>query len=125
MDDETPHGGAGKAHRQESLAGELRGLADDARAFALAEFAYQKSRATYAGKQAAIVAGLVGAALVLLFFALEALVFGAILALAPRLGAVGATATVTVALLAAAVLAVAVALVRWQRMKARIAQEDD
>lgn len=110
---------------QESLADELRGFTEDARAYASAEFAYQKSRATYAGKQALIAAGLAGAALVFLFFALEALVFGAIIVLAPSLTPLGATAAVTGSLVAAALLLFALAMFRWRRMKAKIAEQDD
>jgi len=113
------------APEEESLADELRGLADDAKALAQAEFAYQKSRATYAGKQAAIVAALGGGALVFLFFAVEALVFGAILALAPRLTALGATAAVAGSLVAMALLCVVVAFVRWKRMTAKIAEQSN
>lgn len=110
---------------RESIADELRGLVEDARDLALAEFAYQKSRATYAGVQAAIVVGLVGAALALLFLAIEALVFGAILALSPQLGPIGATGAVIACLLFAALLLVMVALFRWKRMKVQISRQDD
>ena len=120
-----PHGRARRAHEEESLSDELRSLADDARALAKAEFAYHKSRATYAGKQALIAAALTGAALVFLFFAVEAVVFGAILALSPSLSPMGATAAVTGGLAGAAVLCVALALFRWKRMKAKIAEQDD
>jgi hypothetical protein len=125
MDDELLSEATGSEAERESLSDELRGLAEDARAFARAELAYQKSRASYAGKQTAIIAGCVGAALVFLFFAVEALVFGAILALTPGLGAIGATAAVVGSLLLAALLVVAVARLRWNRMKAKIAQQDD
>ena len=126
MDNEDlQFGGTLNAPEKESVADELRGLASDARALAQAEFVYQKSRAAYACKQAAIIAGLVGAALVFLFFAVEALVFGAILALAPRLTALGATAAVTGSLVAAALLCVALALYRWKRMKAKITEQGD
>lgn len=124
-DEDLPFAGTLNTPEKESLGDELRGLADDARALAQAEFAYQKSRATYAGKQVAIIAGLGGGALVFLFFAVEALVFGAVLTLAPRLTPLGATAAVTGCLVAAALLCVALALFRWKRMKAKITEQDD
>lgn len=124
-DQDPPPTSPDNARVRESIADELRGLAQDARALAAAELAYQKSRATYAGVQAAIVAGLVGGALVLLFFAVEALVFGAILTLTPRLGPLGATAAVTASLLCIALLLLVMALIRWKRMKAQISRQDD
>jgi hypothetical protein len=126
MDNEdTAFAGTMKGQKDESLTDELRGLAADTRALAHAEFAYQKSRASYAGKQAAIVAGLVGAALIFLFFAVEALVFGAILALTPRLTPLGAMGAVTGGLIVAALACVAFALFRWKRMKAKITEQSN
>ncbi|MDG2004255.1 MAG: phage holin family protein [Novosphingobium sp.] len=124
-DDDLPRAGSLDASQPETLADELRGLADNARALAQAEFAYQKSRASYAGKQVGIIAVLVGGALVFLFFAVEALVFGAVLTLAPRLSALGATAVVTASLVIAALLCVALALFRWKKMKAKITEQGD
>jgi len=126
MDDEdSAQGGSLNSREQETLADEFKGLVSDAQAFAQAEFAYQKSRASYAGKQALIAAGLVGAGLVFLFFAVEALVFGALLALAESLTPLGATAAVTAILVAAALLCMLLALIRWKRMKAKIGEQDD
>lgn len=103
----------------------MRALADDARTLAQAELAYQKSRATYAGKQALFIAASLGAALVFLFFAVEALVLGAVLALTPLLSAWGATAAVTAILVLAALLAVVTALARWRTMKTKITEQGD
>jgi hypothetical protein len=126
MDEEDlPFARTVDASEPESLVDELRELADDAQALARAEFAYQKSRASYAGKQALIIAGFGGAALVFLFFAVEALVFGAILTLAPHLTALVATAAVMGVLVAAALLCAALALFRWRRMKTKIAERGD
>jgi len=124
-EDDLPKKSAMRVEREETIAEELRGLADDARALAQAEFAYQKSRASYAGRQALIIAILGGAALVFLFFAVEALVFGAILALTPKLTALGATAAVTGGLGAAALISVLVAFGTWKRMKSKISERDD
>ncbi len=101
--------------RERSLVFDLRQLAEDARALALAELAYQKSRAAYAGKGLRGVAILGLLALVLGFFALIALTVGLIAGLTPRLGALGATAAVSVALLAIAMICAVLALLSWKR----------
>lgn len=122
--DQTEHPFA-SAHEEEvgeqSLPDELRRLADDARSLAEAEFAYQKSRATYAGKQVAIIAVLGVVAAVFLFFALMALVVGTVIALASALGAWGSMAVVTGVLVAIAIGCVIVAILRWKSMMAVIA----
>lgn len=126
MDDPNlPTTGTSPAPEEEGLVDELRALADDARTLAQAELAYQKSRATYAGKQALFIAASLGAALVFLFFAVEALVLGAVLALTPLLSAWGATAAVTAILVLAALLAVVTALARWRTMKTKITEQGD
>jgi hypothetical protein len=101
-----------------SLAADLRQLAEDGRTFVEAELAYHKSRAAVAGVGARGVAGWGALALALVFFALMALVVGALLALAPLLGGWGAMLAVTLALLLLATLAGWTALRRWRKMQA-------
>jgi hypothetical protein len=89
--------------RQRSLNEDLHQLAQDARAYAEAEFQFQKSRAAYAASASKNIAIYAVAALVLVFFAVMALVVGLVIALAPLITAWGSTAVVTLALLGLAV----------------------
>lgn len=83
-----------------TLAEDLRDLAEEAKALALAELAYQKSRATYAASEAKGIAILAVVALVFVFFAVMAFVVGLVIALGPLLTAWGAMVVVTLGLLA-------------------------
>jgi len=82
-----------------SLAQDLRQLADEAKTFAQAELAFQKSRAAFVGAETRNIALLLIVAAVLVFFAFMAFVVGTVIALGPLLGPWGAMATVTLALL--------------------------
>ena len=104
--------------RARSLADDVRNLVGDGRVLLEAELAYQKSRAAVAGAGAKGIAGWGTLALVLVYFALMALVLGLLLALAPLIGGWGAMAAVTLGLLAFAGLSGWIALRRWKRMKA-------
>ncbi|MEO6717827.1 MAG: phage holin family protein [Novosphingobium sp.] len=106
---------------QASLFDEIRDLIGDGRALAEAEFAWQKARVKFAGKQAGRIALLGLLAIALAFCALMALVFGTVLALVPILSAWGAMAAVTGGLLIAAGLAALVAVLRVRRMTRLIA----
>ena len=110
--------------RDRSLADDIRQLAEDGKAYAEAELAYQKSRAALAGRTAKSMAGWIALALSLVFFALMALVMGLLLILAPLIGAVGATVLVILALMAAAALSGWVAVRRWQAMSRRLSEDD-
>ena len=101
---------------ERSLSEDLRRLAEDARALSEAEFAYQKSRAAFAGQEVKRIAILGLLAGVLVFFALMALTLGLVLALTPWLTAWGATAVVVGGLLFAAVLCGLLAAALWKRM---------
>jgi hypothetical protein len=90
--------------RDRSLNEDLYRLAQDARAYAEAEFQFQKSRTAYALSASKSVVVYAIAALVLVFFAVMALVVGLVIALAPLVTAWGSTAIVTLALLGIAVL---------------------
>lgn len=90
--------------RDRSLPDDVRGLAEQARTFAQAELAYQKTRASYLGSEARTIAMLGALAAGLAFFALIGLVVGLILALAPLITAWGSTALVCGVLLIAALV---------------------
>ena len=107
--------------RDRSLLEDLRELARDARTYAEAELAFQKSRATYAGDEVKSIAISIAAAAALVFFALMALVLGALLALTPLITAWGATALVFAVLLIGAVIFAFGARSRWRRMKSLMA----
>lgn len=110
---------------ERSLVDDLRELASDGRTLLEAEIAYQKSRAMLAGSTAKSIAGWLALALALVFFSLMALTVGAVLALVPLLGALGATVVVVLVLLAAAALSARVAIRRWRVMTERISESTD
>jgi predicted RND superfamily exporter protein len=90
-----------------SLRDDITALVDDARTYAEAEIAFQKTRASLAGKKAGRVLVLLVLALVLLHIALIALAVGAVIALAPLVTIWGAIAIVV------GVLLIGVALLVW------------
>jgi hypothetical protein len=102
--------------RERSFENDLRDLARHARDYATAEFAFQRTRVTYAGKASLAIAVFFVVAIVLLLFTVMALVFGAILALTPLVTAWGATGLVCLFLLAAAAICFVTALNRWRTM---------
>ena len=106
--------------RERSLVEDLRQLAQEGRAAAEAEIAYQKSRAAVAGQGMKAIAALGALALVLLVFALMALVFGVVLALAELVGAWAATAIVVLGLILAAGLCAMLAGARWKALSRRL-----
>jgi|SRR5579871_3748955 len=101
---------------ERSLEDDLRDLAGHARDYARAEFAFQKARLAFAGKSAAWITAWVVAALVLLFFALMALILGAIVTLAPLITALGATLAVFGFLLVLAAICGLGALRKWRAL---------
>lgn len=103
---EDEDGGNGFA----SLRDDITVLVEDARTYAEAEFAFQKTRASLAGKTAGRAAALLVLALVLLHIALIALAVGAVIALAPLVTIWGAIAIV-VGVLLIGVLALVLAAV--------------
>lgn len=106
-----------------SLVEDLRLLAEEAKRLAQAEFAFQKSRAAYAGAESRTISLLLALAAVLVFFALMALVVGMVIALGPLLGPWGAMAVVTVMLLLLSGGCAIVARSRFRRMMAIISDE--
>lgn len=109
---------------ERSLVDDVRQLATDGRTLLEAELAYQKSRAVVAGQAAKGVAGWGALALALVFFALMALVMGLVLVLAEAIGALWATVAAFVGLLAIAALCGWIALRRWQRASAQLAETE-
>jgi hypothetical protein len=111
--------------RERSLAEDLRQLAEDGKAYAEAELAFQKSRAALAGQgiKGIAIFGLLAAALV--FFALMALTLGLVLALTPLLGAWGAMGASFAGLLVLAGICTMVASLRFKRMMRFLARQDE
>ncbi len=99
-----------------TLGEDLRELIDQGKVLAEAELAWQKSRAAFAGSQAGGIALLAALAMALAFFALMALTFGLVLALAPLLTAWGAMGAVAGGLLLAALFCGAAASLRVRRV---------
>lgn len=122
MDDETPPLIAPSASdaAERSLVDDVRQMVDDGRTLLEAELAYQKSRALVAGQGVKGIAGWAALALVLVFFALMALVMGLVLALSELVGGWIATVIVVAALLLAAALSALAAGKRWKRMSAQL-----
>ncbi len=89
-----------------ALKDDLTALVEDARTYAAAEIAFQKTRAGLAGKKAGRALIYLVLALVLLNLALIALAVGAVIALAPLVTIWGAIAIVVGVLLAGVVLLV-------------------
>lgn len=83
-----------------TLRDDVAALVEDARTYAEAEIAFQKTRASLAGKRAGRALVLLVLALVLLHIALIALAVGAVIALAPLITIWGAIAIVVGVLLA-------------------------
>lgn len=107
--------GEDAAARERSLTDDLRLLADDARAYASAEFAFQKSRAFHAGQELKRAVIFTALAVACVIVALMALTMGTVLALTPLLGAWGATGAVVLFLLAAAGIFALIASTRLRR----------
>ena len=103
--------------RDRSLVDDLRHLAEDGKAYADAELAFQKARAAVAAESAKSIAIFGALAAVLVFFALMALTLGLVLALTPLLGAWGAMGASFGALLLLAGICALIAGARFKRMK--------
>lgn len=108
---------------ERSLVDDVRQLVEDGRTLVEAELAYQKSRAVVAGQAAKSVAAWAALALAMAFFALMALVLGLILILTSLIGPIGAALAVVMGLLFLAGVTGMMALRRWQRAAALLADE--
>jgi hypothetical protein len=87
-----------------SLIEDVRLLAGEARAYAQAELAYQKARAAYAGAETRNIAIMGVSAAVLVFFAVMALVLGAVIAVGTVIGPWLSMIAVPVAILVVAAI---------------------
>lgn len=86
------------------LKDEIAALIDDGRTYAEAEFAYQKSRLSFAANRGKSAALLIFFALSFVHLALVGIVVGLIIALTPKITALGATGVVVGALLIGAAI---------------------
>jgi uncharacterized membrane protein len=104
-----------------SFAQDLRLLAEEARALAQAELAFQKTRAAYVGAEvrAITMLGALGAAFV--FFALMALTVGFVIALGSLLGPWAAMVVATLVIGGVAAGVMLLARARMRRMRAVLA----
>ena len=109
---------------QRSLIDDLRQMLDDGRTLVEAELAYQKSRAAVAGAGAKGIVGWALLALALVFFALMAVVVGALLILSAWLGPIKATGITVLALLGLTAAAALAARRRWQRIAQLLGDQD-
>ena len=80
--------------RDETLLEELGAVIDDARLYAAAEIAFQKTRAGLLGRNLGVAAGAIVVALILLHIAIIALAVGLVIALEPLVTIWGAIAIV-------------------------------
>lgn len=107
-----------------ALRDEVSALVEDARTYAEAEVAFQKTRASLAGKHGARALVMLVLALVLLHIALIALAVGAVIALAPLVTIWGAIAIVVGVLLIGVALLVRAALVDGKMLGAMFGSGD-
>ena len=96
---DEPTGDAATPPFDESLAEELAALIDDGKTYAEAELAFQKTRASLAGKNIGLALGFAVLAVVLMHIAFLALAVGLVIALQPIASIWGAIAIVVGALL--------------------------
>ena len=116
--DQEPDVAVAQETADRPLVDDVRALYADGMALASTEIAFQKARAGFAASEIKSIVLLGVAALVVLHFALVALTVGAVIALTPLIGAIGATLAVTGVLLLLAVTAGLMALRHWRRMAA-------
>lgn len=102
--------------RERSLIDDLRQLAQDGRTFAEAEFAYQRSRAAFAGQESKALVALGAGALFFVFFALMALTMGVLMGLAAEVGPWLATLIVVAILFVLALICAITAKTRASRL---------
>jgi hypothetical protein len=107
-----------------TLRDDVTALVDDARTYAEAEIAFQKTRAGVAGKTAGRAAALLLVALVLFHIALIALAVGAVIALAPLVTIWGAIAIVVGVLLSGVAALLFAALRDGKTVSAMFGSED-
>ena len=116
---------SGEDSAQPSFFADMQALAADGRNFLEAEVAFQKTRLAYAGARGKSALIAIFVALVLVIFALFALIVGILLALTPLLTAWGATAVVVSLLLIAALVCVLSAMRNAKRIKHAFRKDDE
>lgn len=112
--DQGPVAQAPDGFESRSLVNDIEDLLVDARTWLDAEFTYQKSRAGFVAASLKQAIALVAVAGVLALLALIGLTVGLIIALAPMLTPLGATAVVVVVLLLVSLLLLRSAASRWR-----------
>ena len=122
--DHAPASGAGEPPVDESIIEEIGAVIDDAKIYATAELAFQKTRAKLLGKNAAIAAGAVVLAIILLHISLIALAVGLVLALEPHVTIWGAIAIVVGVMLLGVGLLGYAAVSRGRFIAAMFAKEE-
>ena len=122
---EDSSGAAQEAASGESIVYDIQALIADGKTYAEAELAFQKSRAASAGQRGKAIAIYGGLAIVLIIFALFAMVMGALLSLTPVVGPVLATVIVVLSLLVLAAICGLVVVRNAKRLKQLFAKEDD
>ncbi|MEP7222096.1 MAG: phage holin family protein [Novosphingobium sp.] len=125
MPDQPGHDPADASAQDLPLFDDLRQIGADARNFAQAEIAYQKSRAVLATAAVRDVALLALAGFVFGVFALVGLTVGLLLALTPMIGPWLATLAVVGVLLLATLVCLMRAKRRWQTMTAFLSEGKD
>ncbi len=132
MADDTDEGAAGAVAAipegeagPPSLLSDVEALVADGKTYAEAELAFQKTRLLYASDKVKAAAIFTGIAAVFVVMAIVALVLGAVLALTPLIGALGATAVVFVALLICAAVLVVMAKTRIVQLIAAFEERDE
>lgn len=108
-----------------SLMEDVRLLVGEARTFAQAELAYQKTRAAFVGAETRSIAVLGIGAVVLVLFAVVALVLGLVIALGTLIGPWLAMIVVPVAVLVVAAIMAVSARTRVKRMMALLSSKED
>ncbi|MEM6477194.1 MAG: phage holin family protein, partial [Pseudomonadota bacterium] len=96
---ETQDDGVEELRFDESVVDELAALIDDGRTYAEAELAFQKARASIAGRSIGMAIGFAIVAIILLHIAFLALAVGLVIALSPLVTTWGAIAIVVGGLL--------------------------
>jgi hypothetical protein len=125
MADDTEEGAAEHSEAGPSLLSDVEALVADGKTYAEAELAFQKTRLLYASDKVKSAAIFTGIAAVFVVMAIVALVLGAVLALTPLIGALGATAAVFLALLICAGVLVMMAKARIADLIAAFEERDE
>ncbi len=118
---DAPEEEDGDSNSFTSLRDDITALVDDARTYAEAEIAFQKTRAGLAGKAAARALAMLVLAVVLLHIALIALAVGVVIALAPLVTIWGAIAIVVGVLIAGVAALVLIAVGNGKMLSAMFA----